>query len=149
MVPCAAERLGAARIEDPHDVLLAAERADGHAAADGLAHRRQVRLDAVLRLPAADVQAIGDRLVEDEQGAVLVGEPQGGADELRVAGLEDVAEDRLEEDRRDPVSVPRHELLEMADIVEAHEVHHVGDGLRDARRDDALARRPDALRRRR
>ena len=50
------------------------------------------------RLPAADVQAIGDRLVEDEQGAVLVREPQGGADELRVAGLEDVTEDRLEKD---------------------------------------------------
>ena len=73
------QRLGDARIEDPHDVLFAPESAERQAAGNGLAHGRQVGLDAVLRLPAADVQAVGDRLVEYEQGAVVVSEPQGRA----------------------------------------------------------------------
>ena len=55
-----------------HDVAPAAECADRHAAADDLAERREVRLDAVALLCAAERDAeAGHHLVEDQHGAVL------------------------------------------------------------------------------
>ena len=64
---------GADRRELLHDLALAAEGADGEAAADDLAERGEVGRDAVALLRAAERDAeAGDDLVEDEHDAVLV-----------------------------------------------------------------------------
>ena len=52
--------------EQPHDVLSAAERAEGRAAADGLAQRRQVGIDAEVSLARAGACSQAAHLVEDE-----------------------------------------------------------------------------------
>ena len=86
-----------------HDVAPAAEHADGHAAADDLAERGEVRLDAVELLRAAlrDAEA-GHDLVEDQDRAVLRAFLAQGLEEARHRrDAVHVAGDRLDDDARD------------------------------------------------
>ena len=102
-----------------HDVAPAAERADRHAAADDFAERRQVGLDAVQRLRAAERDAKArHHFVEDQHAAVLVAhraqrfEKSGhGQHAIHVAG------DRLDDDAGDLAADVGEQLLHLRDVV--------------------------------
>ncbi len=80
-----AHLVDAAVLDAGHDLLAAADRADGEAAAERLGERDHVRQDAVLlgRAAGGDADA-GLDLVEDQDDAVAPGDL---ADGLEVAGL--------------------------------------------------------------
>ena len=109
---------GAGRSDELHDLAAPTVRPHREAASDHLAERRQVGRDAVERLRSARMHAEpGHHLVEDEQGAVLVGDlaqplekTRLGKDEAHVPG------DRLDDHRRDVV-VPGEERLDRLEVV--------------------------------
>src|ERR687897_816457 len=68
------EVVSRAGIEDLHHIRASAERADWEAAANDLAHRRQVGTNAQDLLEAADGKPEGYNLVADEERPTLVGQ---------------------------------------------------------------------------
>src|SRR5207244_10199339 len=99
------------RIVVRHDVAPAAERADGQAATDDLAERREVGPNAEALLRAAPRHAERDHLVEDQHDAAalrLLAQPRqealGGRDQPGVA------EDRVDDERGDLLAVLREDL---------------------------------------
>ena len=79
-----AGRLGDLEVEQVEDVLAPGDRAARQAAGEDLRQRRQVGPDAVglLRAAGRDAEAV-DHLVEDQQDAVLGGEPAQRVEEIR------------------------------------------------------------------
>jgi hypothetical protein len=117
-----------------HHVALAAQCSHREAGADRLGHDGQVGIDAeqLLRAAPADPEA-GQHLVEDQQRA---GSPAPLAHALQVAGgghdAAAVAEDRLGDDRCDPVTMAIEGGLERLDVVPGRDQQRVADGSGDA-----------------
>ena len=117
-----------------HDLATPAERGRRIAVAHRLGERAEVRLDAEeLGGPAARQSEPGLDLVEDQQDPEFLGE---GA-HLPVEALLrhdrlGVAEDRLDDDRRDLLAVPLEDPAKGVDVVVARRDDRVRDGARDA-----------------
>ena len=102
-----------------HDVAAPAECADGHAAADDLAQRGEVGLDAVQALSALRTDAeAGHHFVEYQHRAVLgaqlaqrTQELRFGCDEVHVAGH------RLDDDTGDLVALVLEQVLQFRAVV--------------------------------
>ena len=85
---------------------MAADRAHRESAADDLSERREVGRRRRARTgsrPSAEPE--GDDLVEDQERAVAVRQPASAGKERRVAADHALAEDRLEEQRGDPLAL--------------------------------------------
>ena len=78
------QRVLAARIEPRHDAGRAAEGAEGQAAAEILAERGHVRDHAVLALEAGTAEPGRHHLVENQNGAGIVGEPSEAVQKIAV-----------------------------------------------------------------
>eukprot|EP00982_Pelagococcus_subviridis_P013565 31264-Pelagococcus_subviridis.AAC.11 len=117
-----------------HDLPLAAVRADGHAAADDLAHRREVRGHApvLLRAPLGDPEP-GHDLVEAQQRAVR---RRDFAEALEKRLIRDdepgVTHDGLEDHARDLTLILLEDLLHRVEVVVRRAQRRVRRRLRDA-----------------
>ncbi len=101
------------RIEMRHQIGASAERTDGQAAADDLAHHGQVWRDPGRRLRAAGSQPQRDHLVSNEQRAGATRRLGHARQEVRRRRDDSArAEDRFEEDRGDLAAVAREHRLE-------------------------------------
>src|SRR5829696_3252701 len=98
-------------VEDAHDVLAPAEGTDGEAAADDLAHRRQVGADAEDLLVAASAEPEGYYLVADEERSVLVGQTPRRREVVRLPGEDPRTRYRLEDYRGDALALLNHRGL--------------------------------------
>src|SRR5205085_11576304 len=93
----AVEQEGAqARVERRHDLPAASDHSNWEAPADRLSKHGEVRLHAENGLEAADGEARVEHLVDDEVGAVPVGQSARGREELWRPGDRAVAQYRLE-----------------------------------------------------
>src|SRR5205823_14038708 len=92
----------APRVEELHDVCATAERRDWKAAADDLAHRGEVRRDAIQLLRSTGGNAQRDDLVEDKEHPELVGDAAHPLYELWRRGDHTAcSDDRLHDHGRD------------------------------------------------
>ncbi len=106
---------GVAKPSELHDLALAREHRDRVAVADRLTPCREVGVDAVAMVRAAQVEADrADHLVEDQNGALALGQR---AQALEVALVRLVVLHRLEDHRGDLSRVLREELAECVEVV--------------------------------
>jgi hypothetical protein len=115
---------GPERRDPLHDVAASAVRADRQTAADDLAERGQVGRNAEALLRAAIRQPkAGHDFVEHQQRAVRLGQL---ARKLQKSGRgrhrAHVADDRLEDQRRDPRAAGRQQLLQRLGVVQGKTV---------------------------
>ncbi len=135
-VPAVGAAVGHAAVpDDPHHLLLPADRGDGEAIAHRLGVGDQVGLYVeVLLRPAVGDAETGLHLIEDEDDAISVAQLP---DLLQPAGLgqdaSGVAHQRLHEDRRQFVPAGLHRLLQPLQVVEGQVDDVVADVLGDAR----------------
>jgi hypothetical protein len=87
-------------VEDFHHICASAESTDREAAADDLAHRRQVGTNAEDLLEAADAEPESYDLVADEERPVFVRQASGRREVIRGAGEDPRPSYGLEEYRR-------------------------------------------------
>ena len=117
------------RIEEPHDLALAADGAERQTAADELAEHRQIGRDAQRLLQPTARHAEGLHFIEHEDGAGRVRRLDDFAEELRLRTQHAArAEHRLEKNTGD-VATMRFELLaELRGVVELGD-ERMGPGL--------------------
>ena len=114
------QRAAVARVVALHHVGAPAEGAEGQAAAEVLAQRGHVGPDAEQRLAAAEGQARGHHLVEDQQRAALVGQHAQAVQKIDFAGDAAArAQHGLDQDGGQLAPVRRHALEHVGQVVVA------------------------------
>jgi len=115
--------------EQVHESALAAEDADGQAAADDFAERDQVCIEAVEFERSAEGNAeAGHDLIDDEQGAFAEGErAQGGEVARSGRDAAGVADDGLDDDSGDGTGVGVKGGFDGGDVVVRQGVGEMGD----------------------
>jgi hypothetical protein len=127
------EVVGAAGVEEAHDVLAPAEGADREAAADDLAHRREVGADAEDLLVATFGEPEGDYLVADEKRPILVGQAPRRREVLGCPGQGARSGYGLENYGGDALAFLLHRGLEPRDVVVVDQEHQLADRFRCGR----------------
>ncbi len=119
-------------VDRPHDVGATADRATGEPTTDRLGQRHQVGSDAeALRRAAGSDRHARLDLVEDEQGAVLVGELEdAGEIALLREDDPDVHHHRLDDDRRDLAAMLVQPPLQHRQVVEGDDGRQIDERLR-------------------
>ncbi len=99
-------RVAAPRVEDRHHLGRSTPGTDGKATADDLAHRHEVRLQAVPALQATDAQPQRDHLVDDQQDlpAPRLG-PHEVGERLRHRPQASPVRHQVDDHGRDPVAI--------------------------------------------
>src|SRR5918993_3414689 len=123
------EVVSRAGIEDLHHIRASAERADWEAAANDLAHRRQVGTNAQDLLEAADGKPEGYNLVADEERPTLVGQASRCREVLGGPGEDSCSCHRLQDDCGHLVACLFHHSLELAHVVVVDHAHQLADPL--------------------
>ena len=129
-----AGRLGGLEVEQVEDVLAAGDGAAGQAAGEDLRQGRQVGLDAVglLRAARRDTETV-DHLVEDQQHAVLGGEPAQRVEEFGVdRQLAAIGAGRLDDRGGDLARVLFEQAGQRRLVVLVAQQYVAGDGIEHA-----------------
>ena len=127
---------GAQRSDAVHDVAFAAESSHGHSAADDLTEHRDIRIDVVQRLCAAEGNTeTGHDFVNDEDGAVFGGFFSHGVEEfLSRRNHIHIAGNGFDNHAGDFIAFFVEELFELFGIVVFENNRVVGDGSGDTGR---------------